>query len=162
FADGTDVMLQMTLTKQNAPCLEEFVEEVKDWPVTGLAFTFYVPDRNEVSELAWDDLLERDLVLERLIRLKQRYPIIKTNVGALELMMSENCLGVTGENGENCTMKHMLPLYVGEGGSFERTFCCYGNNVDCARCGAYAPFNAAWHRAEGRAHTAARVIDPMA
>lgn len=145
-SDGTDVMLQMTLTKQNAPYLEEFVEEVKDWPVTGLAFTFYVPDRNEVSELAWPDLLERDLVLSRLIRLKEQYPIIKSNTGALELMMSDKCLEVTGENGENCTMKRMLPLYVGEGGTFERTFCCYGNNVDCARCGAYAPFNAAWHR----------------
>jgi hypothetical protein len=35
-------------------------------------------------------------------------------------------------------MKSRLPLYVGEGGVFERTFCCYGNDVDCGRCGAYA------------------------
>ncbi|MBG7606101.1 MAG: hypothetical protein IZT58_15975 [Actinobacteria bacterium] len=43
-------------------------------------------------------------------------------------------------------MKSRLPLYVGEGGVFERTFCCYGNDVDCGRCGAYAVFNAARHR----------------
>jgi len=28
-------MLQMTITKQNAPGIEEFVETVKDWPITG-------------------------------------------------------------------------------------------------------------------------------
>ncbi len=152
----------MTLTKQNAPYLEEFVEEVKNWPVSGLAFTFYVPDRNEVSGLAWDSLIDRDLVIERLIRLKARYPVIKSNVGALELMKSERCLEVTGINGENCTMKRMLPLYVGEGGRFERTFCCYGNNVDCTRCGAYAVFNGAWHRRLENRDAPEKAIDPLA
>ena len=45
--DGTIVMLQMTVTKQNAPGIEEFVETVKEWPVTGVAFTFYVPTKND-------------------------------------------------------------------------------------------------------------------
>ena len=56
---------------------------------------------------------------------------------------------VTGERGETCGLRQMLPLYMGEGGNFERTFCCYGNNVDCTRCGAYAVFNGAYHRAAG-------------
>jgi hypothetical protein len=46
-------------------------------------------------------------------------------------------------------MRGTLPLYVGDGGQFERTFCCYGNDVDCTRCGAYAVFNASYHRAKG-------------
>jgi len=148
--DGTRVMLQMTITKQNAGVIEEFVESVKDWPVNGIAFTFYVPDLDEHSEYSWDDLTERDEVIRQVIELKKRYPMIKSNVGALELMLSENCLDVTGEVGEYCNLKKMLPLYVGEGGEFERTFCCYGNNVDCARCGAYAVFNSAWHQQWGR------------
>ena len=40
-------MLQMTVTKQNAPGIEEFVETVKDWPISGVAFTMYVPRKNE-------------------------------------------------------------------------------------------------------------------
>lgn len=144
--DGTRVMLQMTVTRENADVIEDFVEAVNDWPVDGVAFTFYVPDLDEDSELCWPDLTERDAVIRSIIELKTRYPIIKSNVGALELMLSENCLDVTGEVGEYCNLKHMLPLYVGEGGEFERTFCCYGNNVDCSRCGAYAVFNSAWHR----------------
>lgn len=148
--DGTIVILQMTITKENAPGIEEFVEEVKDWPVTGVAFTFYVPSKGEHAPLAWDDLRERDEVVDRVIALKRKYPeVIKSNIGALEMMKSERALDYTGANGEHCLMRSMLPLYMGEGGNFEKTFCCYGNDVDCTRCGAYGVFNAAYHRKKG-------------
>lgn len=152
--DGTIVMLQMTVTRRNAHAVQRFVETVEDWPVTGVAFTFHVPAMDEHSDCSWDDLTERDAVIRRIIALKQRHPIIKSNVGALELMLSHRCLDVTGEMGEYCRLKRVLPLYVGSGGNFERTFCCYGNNVDCARCGAYAAFNSAWQ--ERREDEAAR------
>ena len=148
--DGTTVILQMTLTRLNADGIEPFVEEVKDWPVTGIAFTFYVPSLGDQTGLGWEDLRERDLVVDRVIAVKRKYPErVKANIGALELMKSDRCLQVTGERGETCGLRQMLPLYMGEGGNFERTFCCYGNNVDCTRCGAYAVFNGAYHRAAG-------------
>ncbi len=147
--DGTTVMLQMTVTKSNADGVEEFVEAVKDWPVSGVAFTFYVPRKGERSDLAWSDLRERDPVIHRVIALRRRYPeVVKANVGALERMLSDRAIESTGANGEHCSLKNMLPLYMGDGGAFERTFCCYGNDVDCTRCGAYAVFNAAYHRAQ--------------
>jgi MoaA/NifB/PqqE/SkfB family radical SAM enzyme len=149
-ADGTTVIIQMTITKQNAPGIEEFVETVKDWPIDGVAFTFYVPTENDQSNLAWQELRERDEVVLRVIAVKRAHPkLVKSNIGALELMLSENCLAVTGERGETCGLRRMLPLYMGEGGNFERTFCCYGNDVDCTRCGAYGVFNSHWHRSRG-------------
>jgi MoaA/NifB/PqqE/SkfB family radical SAM enzyme len=57
--DSTTVMLQMVVTRKNAPALDEFVEQVKDWPIDGVAFTFYVPTRGDRSALAWEDLRER-------------------------------------------------------------------------------------------------------
>ncbi|MDH5737014.1 MAG: hypothetical protein OEZ23_01825, partial [Gammaproteobacteria bacterium] len=120
------------------------VSAVEHWPIDGIAFTFHVPDKGDESEAAWTDLTERDQVINRLITLKETHPMIRSNIGALELMKSDRCIEATGYEGENCRLKHMLPLYVGEGGEFERTFCCYGNNVDCSRCGAYAVFNAAY------------------
>lgn len=145
--DGTIVMLQMSITRENAPGIEEFVQEVKDWPITGIAFTFYVPTRNDTSDQVWSDLSDRDEVVRRVILVKKKYPDrVKSNIGALELMLSDTALKYTGENGENCLMKETLPLYMGEGGQFERTFCCYGNDVDCSRCGAYSVFNTAYHR----------------
>ncbi|MEE9277357.1 MAG: radical SAM protein [Dehalococcoidia bacterium] len=149
-ADGTTVILQMTITKMNAAGLEAFVETVHDWPIAGVAFTFYVPTKNDRSEMAWQDLRERDAVVERVIALKRRYPdVVKSNAGALELMKSDVCREYSGENGESCPLRAMLPLYMGEGGNFERTFCCYGNDVDCLRCGAYGVFNAHYQRLRG-------------
>lgn len=147
--DGTTVILQMTITRDNAPLLDEYVQSVAEWPVDGIAFTFYVPARHDKSKFAWPSLSERDIAVRNVIHLKQRYPQIKANVATLKLMLSEVCMSFTGLNGENCAMKNMLPLYIGENGRFERTFCCYGNDVDCARCGAYAVFNGAYHRSKG-------------
>lgn len=148
--DGTIVILQMTITKQNAPGIEEFVETVKEWPITGVAFTFYVPPREDNGPLTWVDLRERDDVVRRVIAMKEKYPrLVKSNIGALEMMFSDRCLKYTGEDGEPCLMRNMLPLYMGDGGNFERTFCCYGNDVDCSRCGAYAVFNSAYHHQQG-------------
>ena len=146
-ADGTIVMLQMTITVENAPGIEAFVEEAKDWPIDGISFTFYVPTRNDTSGMAWPDLRERDAVVSRVIGMKKKYPDrVKSNIGALELMMSDVALKYTGAKGEHCLMKGTLPLYMGDGGNFERTFCCYGNDVDCSTCGAYSVFNTAYHR----------------
>jgi MoaA/NifB/PqqE/SkfB family radical SAM enzyme len=149
-ADGTTVILQMTITRENAPGLEEFIEEVKEWPVDGIAYTFYVPSKGEHGPLAWHDLRERDAVVDRVIALKRKYPkLVKTNIGALELMKSDRATKYTGEHGEHCILHRMLPLYMGDGGNFERTFCCYGNDVDCTRCGAYGVFNSAYHEMKG-------------
>ena len=149
-ADGTTVILQMTITRQNAPGVEAFVETVKDWPVDGVAFNFYVPTKDDRTGLAWDDLRERDEVVRRVIAVKQKHPgVVKANIGALKLMLSDRCLEATGEHGERCGLRKMLPLYMGEGGNFERTFCCYGNDVDCTRCGGYAVFNARYKRLRG-------------
>jgi hypothetical protein len=39
-------------------------------------------------------------------------------------------------------MQTMLPLYI-EGDHFTTPFCCYGNDVDCDRCGSWGVFSAA-------------------
>ncbi len=142
--DGTTVILQMAVMRSTAHAMEAFVEAVADWPIDGVAFTFYVPTAGEHSDLAWDTNEERDEVIDRAIALKRRYPgLVKSSIATLELMKSDRCGAYTGDN---CALRAMLPLYVGDGGVFERTYCCYGNDVDCDRCGAYAVFNAARHR----------------
>ena len=148
--DGTTLMLQMTVTAKNHEGIEEFVEEVKDWPITGVAFTFYVPTIDDNTGLGWKDLRDRDPIVDRVIAVKKKHPkVVKTNIGALELMKSDVSLESTGEHGEPCHMTDMLPLYMGPGGNFEKPFCCYGNDVDCSRCGAYGVFNSAYHRKMG-------------
>lgn len=158
-SDGTIVMLQMAITRQNEGGIEAFVEAVKGWPISGVAFTFYVPPKKDTSGQSWQDLTERDRVVDRVLAIKDKYPhLIKANRGALELMKSDVCMDYTGAEGEHCLMRNMLPLYMGDGpggpggktGAFERTFCCYGNDVDCSRCGAYAVFNSAYKKTRGK------------
>jgi len=150
--DGTTVMLQMAVTRQNAPGLEEFLTEVSQWPINGVAFSFYVPVKNDQTGLDWKDLKERDRVLDRVIALKKQYPhVVKSHIPTLEMMKSDVALESTGENGENCILRRdTLPLYMGDGGQFEKPFCCYGNDVDCTKCGAYAVFNRAYLEQQGR------------
>ena len=151
-SDGTTVMLQMAVTRENAPGLEKFLEEVAEWPIDGVAFSFYVPVKNDETGLGWKDLKERDKVLDRAIALKRKYPhVIKSHTATLEMMKSDRAIEWTGEHGEKCILRRdTLPLYLGDGGQFEKPFCCYGNDVDCTRCGAYAVFNRAYLASQGR------------
>jgi MoaA/NifB/PqqE/SkfB family radical SAM enzyme len=155
-ADGTTVMLQMAVTRENAPGLEDFMAEVSTWPIAGVAFSFYVPVKDDATGLDWPDLTERDKVLDRVIALKGQYPqVIKSNIATLEMMKSDVAIQSTGENGEHCILRRdTLPLYMGDGGQFEKPFCCYGNDVDCTRCGAYAVFNRAYLEQQGRGKAA--------
>ena len=145
--DGTTVMLQMTVTKPNAHTVAEFVEVVKDWPIDGIAFTFFIPIIDDQTGLAWHDLRERDEAVRRVIAVKQAYPdLVKAQVPALEMMFSDVCQKHTGDLNGECVNIDILPLYLGKDGSFERPYCCYGNKVDCTRCGSYSLFNTVYHR----------------
>ena len=151
-SDGTTVMLQMAVTRENAPGLEKFLEEVAEWPIDGVAFSFYIPVKNDETGLGWKDLKERDKVLDRAIALKRKYPhVIKSHTATLEMMKSDRAIEWTGEHGEKCILRRdTLHLYMGDGGQFEKPFCYYGNDVDCTRCGAYAVFNRAYLASQGR------------
>ena len=39
-SDGTTVMLQMAVTRENSPGLEKFLEQVAEWPIDGVALAF--------------------------------------------------------------------------------------------------------------------------
>jgi len=56
--------------------------------------------------------------------------------GPPELTLSENTMAIT----DDCPVKNfILPLYL-DGDEFVQPFCCYGNDVDCDLCGAWAVF----------------------
>ncbi|MHA2392394.1 MAG: radical SAM protein [Promethearchaeota archaeon] len=136
-----DLQCNCVITKKNEIYLEEFIKNLqKDTPLRGVNFTFYVPKRSDSTGLSWDSLEERDLVIRNLMNLKKRYPtFILNNLMVLDLMLSRNALKIV----KDCPVKnYMLPLYLGEEG-FERPFCCYGNDVNCDLCGAWAVFHLA-------------------
>lgn len=134
---GPTVQIQCVVTKQNHHRLEELVLDFLDTPVDGMAFTFHVPDVGEDSELCWRDAADREPAVGAVLALKRRYPrFVWNSTRALELMRPKTAKLVT----DNCpALRTVLPLYV-DGGGFTTPKCCYGNNADCDRCGAWVVF----------------------
>jgi MoaA/NifB/PqqE/SkfB family radical SAM enzyme len=134
---GPTVMSQCVVTRTNEDALEALVECLIPTRIEGLTFSFYVPRAEDDSELTWGSLVRRDKAVREALRLKDRYPdFIWNNRRTLELTLSENAKAIT----DDCPVKNfMLPLYL-EGDEFVNPFCCYGNDVDCDLCGAWAVF----------------------
>jgi len=134
------VMCQCAVTKLNEDALEQLVELLRPTRAEGMTFSFYVPTRNDESELTWGTLERRDKAVREVIRLKNKYAgFIWNSSRGLELTLSENAKAVT----DNCpSKKYLLPLYL-DGDEFVSPFCCYGNDVDCDLCGSWAIFNIA-------------------
>jgi len=134
---SSTIMCQCVVTRQNEESLEELVKLLQPTRAQGMTFSFYVPTRNDMSNLTWSSLERRDKAVRNVIRLKKKYPeFIWNNKRTLELTLSDNAKAVT----DNCPSKSLvLPLYL-EGSEFVTPFCCYGNDVDCDLCGAWVVF----------------------
>jgi hypothetical protein len=130
-------MVQCVLHRENQGRLEELVRELLPTKVPGLTFSFYVPRAGEVSPRAWESVEERETAVDIVVDLKRRYPAFVWNSArSLELMRPPTAKLVT----DHCPMqKTMLPLYI-DGDEFTTPFCCYGNDVDCDRCGSWGVF----------------------
>ena len=131
------VTVQCVVHRENQDHLEELVREVHPTNAQGMTFSFYVPRAGEVSPRAWENNEERETAVDIAADLKQRYPdFIWSSSRSLELLRPPTAKLVT----DHCPMMQiMLPLYI-EGDHFTTPFCCYGNDVDCDRCGSWGVF----------------------
>ena len=136
----SEVVVQCVAHRENQDHLEELVRELLPTQAPGLTFSFYVPRAGEVSPRAWESNEERESAIDLVFDLKRRYPgFIWNSSRSLELMRPATAKLVT----DHCPMMQtMLPLYI-EGDHFTTPFCCYGNDVDCERCGSWGVFAAA-------------------
>ena len=136
-----DLQCQCVITKKNENKFEELIEFlIRESPIRGFIFSFYVPTKNDTSEFAWKSLKERDFTVKKAYAMKKKYPnFILNKESAFELLLSHNSLSITN----NCPLKkYLLPLYLGNEG-FEIPFCCHGNDVDCDLCGSFGVFHMA-------------------
>jgi len=140
------VICQCVVTKENEDSLEELIKILGPTRAQGLTFSFYVPQKNDSSDLTWGSLERRDNAVREAMRLKEKYPdFVKSKRRSLELTLSENSKAVT----DSCLSKqYVLPLYL-EGNDFVTPYCCYGNDADCDLCGAWVVFWLAAKKEEG-------------
>jgi len=142
------VVFLSTLHRLNHECLEDMVGELMKitTPATGFHPMLFTPlksykqvkgyahseTQKEVLDLTWE---ERDMILDRLIALKKKYPeyMMTTEVN-LQMMKSENAPDATSR----CNMpKRTLTLDL----KLNRKLpCVLGAGVDCTKCGCPFPY----------------------
>jgi len=134
------LVVQCVMHRANQDHAEELVRALLPTRAPGMTFSFYVPRAGEVSPRAWETNEERETAVDIVVELKRRYPgFIWNSSRSLELLRPAAAKLVT----DHCPMmRTMLPLYI-EGDHFTTPFCCYGNDVDCDRCGSWGVFAAA-------------------
>ncbi len=144
---GSTVMCQCVVTRKNEHAMQELVERLRESRIEGMTFSFYVPRAEDVSDLTWGSLADRDPAVREALRLKDEYPdFIWNNRRSLQLTLSENAKAIT----DDCpATKYVLPLYL-EGDELVTPYCCYGNDVDCDLCGAWVVFYLAAKLEPGR------------
>jgi MoaA/NifB/PqqE/SkfB family radical SAM enzyme len=151
----TPVQVQCVVTKRNQHRLEELVAAVRQTQASWMTFSFYVPRANDESPDVWETNEARAHAVREVMRLKARYPgFVRNSTRMLELMFPPQCKQVT----DACpAQEHVLPLYL-EGDHFTTPFCCYGNDVDCDRCGAWVVFSLAAKLGMGAEQRAGAVV----
>ncbi len=131
------VMVQCVVHRENQHRLGGFVQQLLETRVQGLTFSFLVPCAGEVSSRAWESVEEREEAVDIVWDLKRRHPEFIWNSGrSLDLMRPATAKLVT----DHCPlMERVLPLYI-ERDHYSAPLCCYGNDVDCDRCGSWGVF----------------------
>jgi MoaA/NifB/PqqE/SkfB family radical SAM enzyme len=137
---SSPIQVQCTVTRSNQARLGELVEALRGTRVKWMTFSFYVPRRGERVGYAWADNDERAVAVREVLRLKERHPgFIRNSRRSLELMLPPHARQVTAA----CPARaRILPLYL-DGDHFSTPPCCYGNDADCERCGAWIVFHLA-------------------
>lgn len=135
------VQAQCVVTKRNQYALGEFLDALSGSKFHHVTFSFHVPGAEDYGPDAWNDVEERDEAVRIVMQLKdESRGFVRNRTRALELMLSENN---PKQVTDNClSAKNLLPFYL-EGKEFVTPFCCYGNDVDCDRCGAWVVFDLA-------------------
>lgn len=143
---GSTVQVQCVVTRRNQERLEELVDTLRASPVGWMTFSFYVPMKDDETGNTWETNVERASAVREVLRLKQAHGgFVRNGRRSLELMLPPDCERVTAR----CpTQEWLLPLWL-EDDHFTTPFCCYGNDVDCNRCGAWVVFEFAARRERG-------------
>jgi len=134
------VQVQCVVTRRNQSRLHELVQALRSARVDWITFTFYVPRANDCSADAWPTNTDRVWAVREVMRLREEHPgFVRNSQRSLELMLPPICDEVVAA----CPAQdNVLPLWM-EPDGFATPFCCYGNDVDCSRCGAWVVFSLA-------------------
>jgi len=122
------------LTRLNQVCLEDFVEEWRQTHIKNIGFGFYTPiEGKEDNDQIWLNFQERDRVIDRILKLKKKYPhFINSSPTALAIFKSDKCQQAT----ERCRRDYATFNSICFDSMMRRKFpCVIGKEAICEKCG---------------------------
>lgn len=143
------IQCHCVVTKRNQDALPEFVDTIRNTRFNHMTFSFHVPGKDDHGPDAWASVEDRDRAVRTVMGLKAASDgFVRNRTRSLEMMLSENNPKALTDN---CRSEgFVLPLYL-DGKTLVTPFCCYGNDIDCDRCGAWMVFDVAARRERGHA-----------
>ena len=128
------VNIACVLNKENYYCIEDLLKEWRETKIRGINFDFYTPIRG-IDDNLWLSWQERDVIIEKLIKLKKIYGnFILNSKSILKLMRSDSSKKITS----NCVVKKAAVCFDPMGK--RKLPCVIGDKADCSRCGCIVPF----------------------
>ena len=128
------VNIACVLNKENYYCIEDLLKEWRKTKIRGINFDFYTPIRG-IDDNLWLSWQERDVIIEKLIKLKKIYGnFILNSKSILKLMRSDSSKKITS----NCVVKKAAVCFDPMGK--RKLPCVIGDKADCSRCGCIVPF----------------------
>ncbi len=127
-------IVHMTISRLNRNSIEPFVKEMLGLPIKGIGFSFFTPNLKEDGDLSLP-LIERDQVVEEILRLHARYGEKIGFTPAMANQLKSNGDFRSWNSRAACPVGRRVLCYQSDG---REKACTYGNDADCSRCGCAA------------------------
>ncbi len=128
-------IVHITISRQNQACIEVFIEEMMDLPVKGVGFSFFTPNRGSEGNDFFIPLAERDRIMGRILRLRQRYGEKVALTPAMARQLSCSGSFKKWNSLSACPVRRKVLCLKSDG---QPKTCTYGDDADCSRCGCAA------------------------
>lgn len=149
--NGNHVFVLMTIHQINQAIIEEFVDYWHNENVSGVVLDFYTPQADEKKETIWLDWEKRDEVIDRIVKLRNKYGTFLpwNDPATLNKMRSKNCKKYTDQCRQLNTSPSKNRLKLNYKGN--RLYPCImgmenpnESKIDCDRCGCIFAFPLSW------------------
>ncbi|HDZ24492.1 MAG TPA: radical SAM protein [Desulfobacteraceae bacterium] len=137
-------IVHITISRLNEGSIETFVQEMLGLPIKGIGFSFFTPNRTQGQDEFLIPIEERDSIVQRLLKLRQRFGERVGFTKAIARQLLVNGTFKAWNSYEKCPVSKILKCYKSDGTT---KLCTYGDDADCSRCGCAAviSFNLAFY-----------------
>ena len=128
-------IVHITISRLNEQFVERFVQEMLEFPIKGIGFSFFTPIRGQHQDELLIPVEERKPIVERLLALRCRYGERVGFTPAIARQLLADGAFKAWNSYQKCPVSKAVRCYRSDGST---KGCTYGDDADCTRCGCAA------------------------